>query len=613
MLKFFKKYLWLIGIALFVYVALRVDWQGVFAAFEKANFSLLSLSFILIFAMLALKTLRWKIFTDILGVKTRFADLFSMTSKSVFWGIITPAKLGEFSRAKYLAEEQKIGLVDSIWSVFMHKFLDVVDTCLFGVLSVFILASFFEKKISYLLAIIFLAIVVLASIFFELIKRNKVKKIFHLTVHFLTPRSLRERVDNFVDEMLRLTNQVSWKSLGYSFLLEIGQIIILGLVEILIALALGIKVPFWFILAAIPFIDFLDAMPISVLGLGVREASYVALFGFLSISNEASLAFSLLVGLWSLLNALPGFFIYLFANRDRVAETGSRSGGLLVGQRRQKVMLSFDLEFWYETDWLKPYLPSDYQANDYLKEQVELILDLLDKYKAKATFFTTGSVSQKYPHVIKEIAQKGHEIASHGFSHKEIFKLGPEKFEQELGESKQILEQITGKEVKGFRACRFSLSEATKWALPLLKRYGFKYDSSCFPMKTGSYGISSFPNKIYSIDFGNIFRENKESGITEIPLTIVNFWGLKIPVAGGVYFRCLPLGILKFLIKKAQTQRQVILYFHPHELYSKTPQIKKGPYLKRVLKYWGQRKSIKKFEKLLQSFQFDSIKNILNI
>lgn len=280
-----------------------------------------------------------------------------------------------------------------------------------------------------------------------------------------------------------------------------------------------------------------------------------------------------------------------------------------------KAMLSFDLEFWHETDWMAPYLPKDYENNDCLKEQVELVLDLLDKYKAKATFFVTGKVAEKYPEVIKRIAFLGYEIASHGFSHRELFKMNPQEFEQELVKSKTLLEEISGKQIKGFRACRFSLSQKTKWALPILQNQGFLYDSSSFPMKTGSYGVSGASNKICAIDFANICQENKSSNFKEIPLTIVKFLGIKIPISGGVYFRVLPFLFFKILLKKSQKQRVPIIYLHPHELYCKTPQIKGGPFFKRILKYWGVKNgnNLRKFEKLLANFEFDSIENVLKL
>lgn len=256
---------------------------------------------------------------------------------------------------------------------------------------------------------------------------------------------------------------------------------------------------------------------------------------------------------------------------------------------KDKMMMSFDLELWHEGEWMKPYLPANAQTNDCFREAIFPILELLSKHRAKATFFATGMVLQKYPDVIRQISEQGHEIACHSFKHRRLDKMNPDEFKQDIIKAKTLIQNITGRAPAGFRAPHFSISEKTKWALPILKETGFQYDSSILLSKVS------------------------HSPIKEVGLAVFNFLGIKIPVAGGVYFRFLPFWLYKFLLKRVKDKETKVLYFHQHELYAKTPQIQKGPYLKSKIKYWRVRKSFKKFEKLFHYFQFDSIENVLKI
>ena len=244
---------------------------------------------------------------------------------------------------------------------------------------------------------------------------------------------------------------------------------------------------------------------------------------------------------------------------------------------KPRAILTFDLEFWYNSEFLKKYLPKNLNVlPDYVKESTERILDILDKYNQKATFFVLGQLAEKYPSIIKKVFNCGHEIAFHGYSHKVLKDITKKEFEKELIWGKKIIKDITGKNPKGFRAPAFSLNNNTKWALEILKKYDFQYDSSIHP-----------------------FSFKKINGpILEIP-----------PSLGGIYFRGLPLNIYIFLIK--HLPKKPVLYFHPYELFDFMPKIQSCPWLKRKIKYVGTKNAFKKFEKLVQYFQFSSIENIL--
>jgi len=247
-----------------------------------------------------------------------------------------------------------------------------------------------------------------------------------------------------------------------------------------------------------------------------------------------------------------------------------------MGQdKNNKIILSFDLEFWYDTLFLEKYLPE--VREDYLTESVLPVLDLLEKYKTKATFFTTGKVIEKYPEIVKKIYNQGHEIASHGYSHQILERITPQKFEAETEKTVELTEKLIGRKPKGFRAPCASLNEKTRWALPILSKFGFKYHS-------GRWAVAN-------------------SSLIEIP----------VGFAGGVYFRFIPLYLFKKMLKIIKKKRIPVIYLHPHELYKNTPVIKQAPWFKKFLKYYGVKNSLEKFEKLLKDFEFDSAENILKL
>lgn len=150
--------------------------------------------------------------------------------------------------------------------------------------------------------------------------------------------------------------------------------------------------------------------------------------------------------------------------------------------------ISIDVEdYWsiFQRDWLS--IP-DAKPSEAVVKNTRWYLQTFAEHDVKATFFVLGEVAEKFPLLIKEIAGQGHEIGSHGLSHKQIFKLSEDDFRQEIAESRKLLEDITGKAVLGYRAPAFSIGPETKWALKILAEEGYKYDSSVYPITGKRYG-----------------------------------------------------------------------------------------------------------------------------
>lgn len=272
-----------------------------------------------------------------------------------------------------------------------------------------------------------------------------------------------------------------------------------------------------------------------------------------------------------------------------------------------KNALVIDLEHWYSNEFLTEYLPSEKVDQDI--EAVMPILDLLDKYNVRATFAVLGTFAERHPEIVEYVFNKGHEIQSHAYSHKTLHELGKDAFEDEVKRSIYLLESITGQGPLGFRAPSFSIDNSTKWALEILEKYGFKYDSSVFPIKTMLYGEPRAPLNIYRPSKEDVTKHDSRGGIVEFPMTVLNF-GVKIPISGGFYLRILPIWFVKLGIRHVNRKRPAIVYIHPWETYPYTPRLKL-PIFSKFIAYYGISTSLSKLEILLNEFQFSSIKEVL--
>jgi len=260
------------------------------------------------------------------------------------------------------------------------------------------------------------------------------------------------------------------------------------------------------------------------------------------------------------------------------------------------MIFSIDVE-----DWCQSVLDNNNPVSDRVYNNTLRILDLLDEYEQKATFFILGNVAEKHPKLIRKIAENGHEVASHGYHHQSIFNLSPKQVREDVGSSVKLLEDISGKKVIGFRAPDFSIREYLfEWYCEALAENGLKYDSSLFPMKVIKYGIE----KEYSLKIFNKYHLNEHY------LSYMKVGNMKLPFFGGGYFRITPYFLTKFLSKDLNNHRAVF-YMHPYELDTEELAAMKSEYghipLKWRLTQFVGRKSIEgKLHKLLSEYEFTS-------
>ncbi|MFZ3207836.1 MAG: XrtA system polysaccharide deacetylase [Geobacteraceae bacterium] len=203
------------------------------------------------------------------------------------------------------------------------------------------------------------------------------------------------------------------------------------------------------------------------------------------------------------------------------------------------------------------------------------ILEMLDEFAVKATFFVLGWVAERLPALVRDIHARGHEIACHGYGHELVYHIGPERFRADIKRSKALLEDKCGVPVKGYRAPSYSITKRSLWALDILVEEGFSYDSSIFPVLHDTYGIPDAERFPHTIQTG-------VGPLVEFPLTTLPFrlgWKkIRLPIAGGGYLRLLPVALIRRGIEaiNQQERQPAVLYFHPWEIDPDQPRIKAG-------------------------------------
>ena len=278
------------------------------------------------------------------------------------------------------------------------------------------------------------------------------------------------------------------------------------------------------------------------------------------------------------------------AHRDQSATTG---------QPAITHALTIDVE-----DWPQSSLDHSLPITERAVRNTHRLLDLLGKHGVRGTFFILGLLAEKFPGLVAEIAAAGHEVASHGDSHKPVFQIGPAAFKEELVRSVGILEGITGERVRGFRAPDFSVTKESLWALEILAARGLDYDSSIFPMKLRRYGIADAPRQIHRL----------ENGLIEVPMSTVICAGRRWPVAGGGYLRLYPYALTAAAIRRLENEQMpAIVYLHPYELDpSELREIDHAiPRKTRVTQGLNRRFVPGRLERLLREFRFGPIARLL--
>ncbi len=256
--------------------------------------------------------------------------------------------------------------------------------------------------------------------------------------------------------------------------------------------------------------------------------------------------------------------------------------------------ISVDLEDWYHVCGVKPSTAAE--AAGRVVETTRIILELFHRHNIYATFFVLGSVAAEHPELLRKIADNGHEIASHGWSHRLVTELTPDEFRDELERTASIIESQTGCKPVGFRAPRWSLSRInTPWAFKILVESGYQYDSSLTPLAA----IGETDGPLYSH-----LIETEAGNVWEIPPMVTKTPFLNLPTGGGWGFRFFPFSMIQSTLRKYTDRGQpAVIFVHPRELDPEGPRLDLGVF-KGFVTYGSRTSSEDRLERLFSEFRF---------
>ena len=266
--------------------------------------------------------------------------------------------------------------------------------------------------------------------------------------------------------------------------------------------------------------------------------------------------------------------------------------------------LSIDVEDYFQVSALAPYVPRE--EWDYTPSRVEWnvdrILERLADAGARATFFTLGWVAERHPLMVRRIVSAGHEIASHGYAHQRAGDLDRQAFRADIRHAKALLEDLSGVDVKGYRAPSFSIGRETLWAFECILEAGYRYSSSVYPIRHDHYGMRDAPRFAYRL----------VDGLIEIPITTVRILNWNMPGGGGGYFRLMPYVLSRWCVERVnQTEGQAaVFYFHPWELDPGQPRITGVGAKTRFRHYLNLGRTEARLKRLLADFAWDRMDRV---
>lgn len=268
--------------------------------------------------------------------------------------------------------------------------------------------------------------------------------------------------------------------------------------------------------------------------------------------------------------------------------------------------LTVDVEDYFHVAALAPSIHRDSWTlrESRVVANTRKLLAIFEQFDVRATFFVLGWVAERYPQLVKDIAARGHEIACHGWSHRLVYEQSTSEFHEETLRSRNLLEDITGSAVLGYRAASYSIVDESLWALDILADLGFAYDSSIFPVRHDRYGIPNAERVPHRMATPN------GASIVEWPLATARIFGWRLPVAGGGYFRLLPYWLSRWGLESInrREQRPFIFYLHPWEIDPAQPRVAASG-LSRFRHYTNLAKCEERLRRLLGEFRFGTARD----
>ena len=233
------------------------------------------------------------------------------------------------------------------------------------------------------------------------------------------------------------------------------------------------------------------------------------------------------------------------------------------------------------------------------------ICETLKEHDVKATVYVLGWLARRKPQLLRAINAAGHEIGSHSYWHRQVFRLTPTQFRADLRRSQRVIEDAIGKPVTTYRAPSFSITKRSLWALNVLAEEGITTDSSVYPVRHDRYGIPGAPLTLHKI-------ATSAGTLWEMPPAVYGVGRMRFPVGGGGYFRLYPWQWTRVALQRINNAGCAFAcYFHPWEFDPDQPRLNAGGWTSRRRHYANLHTTHEKFRRLLASFSFGRIADVV--
>ncbi len=270
--------------------------------------------------------------------------------------------------------------------------------------------------------------------------------------------------------------------------------------------------------------------------------------------------------------------------------------------------LTVDVEEWFQVSNFEEAVPRDTWEGlpSRVEDATRRLLDLFERRDARATCFVLGWVAERHPRLVAEIRERGHDVASHGYGHELVYRIGERAFDADLARAEAAIEAAAGARPRGYRAPSFSVDRRSAWALDVLASRGYAYDSSIFPVRHPRYGVPGFP------PFPCRVRADRGGTLAEFPMTTLRMGPLALGASGGGWMRLLPPQVLHVAFARANAAGQpAVLYVHPWEIDPEQPRVRIGGW-KRAAHYTNLDRTLGRLDALLARFRFAPMDDVLH-
>lgn len=273
--------------------------------------------------------------------------------------------------------------------------------------------------------------------------------------------------------------------------------------------------------------------------------------------------------------------------------------------RRTVNAMTVDVEDYFQVSAFERHIErKDWEALECRVERnTDRVLDLFGAHGVRATFFMLGWVAERYPRLVRRIVDEGHELASYGYAHVRVTEQTPDEFRADVTRTRSLLEDMSGKPVRGYRAASYSIGAGNLWALDVLAEAGYRYSSSVYPIRHDLYGMPEAPRFAF---------EHGKHRLLEIPVTTVELFRQKLPCGGGGYFRLLPYDVSRWALRRVNERdgQPCVFYFHPWEIDPDQPRQRQARLKSRLRHYLNLKRMAPRLERLLTDFRWDRMDRI---